>query len=786
MIYGSNEHPSVAEALEVKVKIFHHLGEKTEAKSLIERALKIRENSYGKDHPEVSRSVHDLGSYYLRLGRYKEAINNFEQARQITSKVFGKGHPDYVERTLHLANARNEQGEYQQALKLIEDVEDVLPEGNHYLTARWLQLMSELQRRLGQFEKAMQYIDKAIAMKKAIYGNDPHPSVADAFEVQAKIYDHRCEFDKEQAVWEKVLDIQRQFYAEEHPALATTHHNYANLYRRKGEYAKAIELLDTSLDITEKSLGNTHASYFGRLILRASCLYEQQEYLLAQEILDDAKKMQADIFGDAPHPYLARMLQLQSEILRRQGRFNQALEAIEQAIAMKEVIYGSNEHPSVAEALEVKADLLLNQNQVKESSEILDKIDHIRSNVYSKIHPEYANYQLRRAKWYSIAGRYDEASDMLGQSLQTCLEAFASGHPETIRRKIELARLARIRNDIVEAENWINSVCETLGDRLGSEDSLIVAETYQELSNIKRSQGDYHTALAELEKAQEIERKIFDLESPAVIELQNERAKSLIIFRRLNEANDVVESALRNVGSDEPAYRLLKSDLLAQRGIIENYQKEFGRAINSLEEAIEIRKDLSGSDNVDLARLYIEKAMVLRHQSMFKEAFENLEVAQNIDNFLGFDENHVYFARILLEQGQTYLEKRNDYAAQEHLKEALRIYDIQPNRYVKQHADAIQALGRIYFENGFLDEASESYKKALDIRNNIYRNFHPEIAETLYSQAQVLLKVKGNGKSNELRKDARQKLEKAIDMLQQCEGDNTKLMSNIESTLKDM
>ena len=123
---------------------------------------------------------------------------------------------------------------------------------------------------------------------------------------------------------------------------------------RKGEYDKAAEHLQASLRITEQSLGKTHADYFGRLVRLATCRYEQQEYLLAQEILDEAKGLQKAIFGDSPHPYIARMLQLQSEILRQQGRFDEALEAIDQAIAMKKAIYGTEDHPSVAEALEVK------------------------------------------------------------------------------------------------------------------------------------------------------------------------------------------------------------------------------------------------------------------------------------------------------------------------------------------------------------------------------------------------------------------------------------------------
>ena len=776
-IYGK-DHPSVAEALEVKVKIFHHLGEKTEAKWLIDRTLEIRRKAYGENHLEVSRSFHDLGSYYLRLGRYEAAAEQFERARQITASVFGKGHPDYIERTLNLADARNDHGEYRLALDLLAEVEGALLAGNHYLTARWLQLMGELQQRMGQFDTAMDYIDRAIAMKKAIYGTEDHPSVAEALEVQAKIYDHRSEFDKEHTVWGRILKIQHKFYSEQHPALATTYHDYANFYMRKGEYVKSLELLDKSLKITEKSFGKTHMSYFEHLILLATCHYGQQEYSLAQGILNDAKTLQNAIFGDSPHPFIARMLQLQSEILRRLGRFDEALEAIDRAIAMKKAIYSTEDHPSVAEALEVKVDLTLSQLQVQKSGEILDRIDHIRSKSYGKSHPEYANYQMRRAEWYSIAGRYDKASEILELSLQTCLNTFSAEHPETIRRQIMLARMARMANSIVRAEARIKGVCETLGARLETEDSLIVAETFQEFSNIRRAMGDYHVALAELEKALRIETKIFGSESPRVIELQNEKAKPLILFHRLTEADDIIGRALRYAEHDQPIFKRLKSNLLEQRGILLVHKKEYDKAIESVEEAIKLKKDLLGNENVELARLYIEKAVVLRHQSKYNEALANLEAALNIDNLLHFDENHIYFARILLEQGQTYLNKRSVDFAQEYLKEALKIYDIQPNRNIKQHADAAEALGRVYLESGRLPDAFKMFEEAMDIRTAIYGSSHPEIAETLKNQEKVLLKMLETDETGDLKTRAQQKLEQVRNMLRQCDDDSAKLASD--------
>ena len=103
--------------------------------------------------------------------------------------------------------------------------------------------------------------------------------------VKGKIYDHLGEFDKEQQVWEQILEIQHQFYsrAQKHPALATTHYDYASLFLRKGEYDKAAEHLQSSLADYGEELGKDPCGLFwtsdpaGDMSLRAAGIFAGAE-----------------------------------------------------------------------------------------------------------------------------------------------------------------------------------------------------------------------------------------------------------------------------------------------------------------------------------------------------------------------------------------------------------------------------------------------------------------------------------------------------------------------------
>ncbi|MBN2592118.1 MAG: tetratricopeptide repeat protein, partial [Sedimentisphaerales bacterium] len=374
---------SAPEVLQLRQALAEHalyVGNYDTAEAGFKEILGDREKFY-KTQPDATSaaglaSAHaDLSRLALARAHYADAIQAANDALTFIKEYHNETDPDCSNLYLLLGTIHYEAGDYSLAEKQLEkacrDFLATFGEG-HPNYARTLVALGDVYRKQGKFDKAEEEVKRAIAIFENTYGKD-HPFVAEALEVQGKVYYHRNELDKEQKVWERILEIQRQFYSEQHPALATTYYDYASLFLRRGQYDKAAEHLQASLQITEQDFGKTHAEYFGRLIRLATCRYEQQEYSAAQGILDEAKRLQPDIFENSPHPYIARMLQLQSEILRRQGRFVEALKVVDQAIAMKEKIYHSEDHPSVAEALEVKVKIFHHQGKRSEAKLLIDR-----------------------------------------------------------------------------------------------------------------------------------------------------------------------------------------------------------------------------------------------------------------------------------------------------------------------------------------------------------------------------------------------------------------------------
>jgi tetratricopeptide (TPR) repeat protein len=768
-IYGE-KHPSVAEALAVQGKIYDHLSRYEEEETVWKQVLKIQQAVYPANHPALAETYYDYASLSLHKGDYDQASEQLEKSLDITRNSLGEIHPEYFGRLVRLAHCYYEKREYSEAEKKLKEArklgEKIFGGDEHPYVGRMLQLESEVNRRLGRFDKALNLIDEAIAMKRAIYG-EKHPSVAEALAVQGKIYDHLSRYEEEETVWKQVLKIQQAVYPANHPALAETYYDYASLSLHKGDYDQASEQLEKSLDITRNSLGEIHPEYFGRLVRLAHCYYEKQEYSEAEKKLKEARKLGEKIFGGDEHPYVGRMLQLDSQVKWRLGQFDEMYELIDEAIRIKKAIYGEV-HPSVAEALEIKVDILLDQFRVDDSEELLDKIKEIREKSYGKDHLAFANYLLRLAQYYLIRRQYTEAREPLENSLDICLEKYESklDHPEILKRQVLTARLFRITSDITNAERRINEAIEALGSRIESEESLIITSILKESAYIRRKKGDFIGSLEAFENALNIETSILGSGSRSVIELLIEKVKLLMVSHQLKDAKKTIDDATSRIKDNIPVFQGLKANLLEQRGILEIKENNHSKAIESFDEAITIKENIPGRNEIDTEKLWVEKAVALRISGKYNEALLYLEKAQNINN-LFLPEDHIYFARICLENGKTYYEKRSYPAGKEQLEEALKIYMAQPDQDLKEHADAAEMLGQIFLDTGFETEALPLIVDALGMKVRIYNISHPEIAETLKKLEESLPKLVGNNHNemHKLQAATRKKLNEALQTL---------------------
>jgi tetratricopeptide (TPR) repeat protein len=101
------------------------LGRFVEARSVIEKALKIDEKVYGPDHPTVAIRVNNLGGVLQALGELQEARIYFERAIKIGETAYGPDHPNVAIRANNLGMVLRDMGELQEARIYLERALDI-------------------------------------------------------------------------------------------------------------------------------------------------------------------------------------------------------------------------------------------------------------------------------------------------------------------------------------------------------------------------------------------------------------------------------------------------------------------------------------------------------------------------------------------------------------------------------------------------------------------------------------------------------------------------------------
>jgi tetratricopeptide (TPR) repeat protein len=90
------DHPATSYSLSNLALLYRHQGKYEQARSLYQRALKIRQQTLGPEHPRVAQTLSNIAQTLTLQGRYEEAEPLSQQALAIFEQTLGHEHPDTI------------------------------------------------------------------------------------------------------------------------------------------------------------------------------------------------------------------------------------------------------------------------------------------------------------------------------------------------------------------------------------------------------------------------------------------------------------------------------------------------------------------------------------------------------------------------------------------------------------------------------------------------------------------------------------------------------------------
>ena len=93
---------------------------------------------------------------------------------------------------------------------------------------------------LGKYDQAIEYYERSLEMRKQIYGDMPHPDVADSLNNLGNALKDLGKYNQAIEYYERSLEMKKQIYGDKpHPNMADSLNNLGVVLKKKRRHRKS-------------------------------------------------------------------------------------------------------------------------------------------------------------------------------------------------------------------------------------------------------------------------------------------------------------------------------------------------------------------------------------------------------------------------------------------------------------------------------------------------------------------------------------------------------------------
>ncbi len=266
---GAKLYSSVANAAGL---LYQVRGKFTYAEAMLERAMQVRAQRFGKTSREYINSLCNWAVMKKDLGEYDEAEKILNYLTKTIPKLFTARSTQNVVVLNNKAMLLAELGRTKEAIQLLDEVlemgKEVLPD-NYIDYERILTNRALIEQESGSMEKAAAFYKTALERMQQ-KGYDDHPDYNNVLVYYGSL---RVQQNDSGVLGflEDASNKVRKRYGESHLLYAKAQNNLANYYLNLQSYAEAKAIFMRVAIIRLKLLGDKHKEYLNTLVMIALC-----------------------------------------------------------------------------------------------------------------------------------------------------------------------------------------------------------------------------------------------------------------------------------------------------------------------------------------------------------------------------------------------------------------------------------------------------------------------------------------------------------------------------------
>jgi tetratricopeptide (TPR) repeat protein len=482
----------------------------------------------------------------------------------------------------------------------------------------WLQAYPPYHR--GQFRIAQDYVDRALLAWEAQATGDQEllaHLLHDAGSTTGALgeYQKRLQYD------ERALAIRIELFGERHPDTAASFDNVAGSYNGLGEYQKDLEYAERALAIRRELFGEMHSDTATSLDSVGITYIYLGNFKKALEYAEHALTIRLELFGDR-HPSTAASFQSLGSACGHLGDHKKALEYAERALAIRKELFGER-HPLTAFSLAAVAAASSELGEYKKRYEYAERALTTRMELFGERHPETAYSLDDVGKMYVHLGQYNKALEYTGRALAIRKAIFGERHPDTAASLDSVAnvynKLGNYRKDLECAERALQIRTELFGER-----HLQTAASLNSVGVTFGQVGEHQKALEYIERALVIRKELFGERHP---DFAASLASLGTVYSRMREYKKALEYSVRALAIRKDIFGDWHSDVAMSLHNVGNANGNLGdhrRAVANKRQALLINRKVLGESHSQTVQMALSLSATLLHSGEQAEAFDLL------------------------------------------------------------------------------------------------------------------------------------------------------------------
>jgi CHAT domain-containing protein len=479
--------------------------------------------------------AYDEARTLTAAGKYAEAVTQGEQALELREAVLGGQHPEVASCLDVLGDLLRRRGEFDRAESLLQRglaIREAALGMGHTDVAASLNNLAVLYRVRGLYAQAEPLFQRALAIREAALGKD-HPLFAESLHSLAVLYQVQGLYDRAEPLHQRALALREAALGRDHPDVAQSLNSLAALYQTQGDYGRAEALQQRALALREAALGQHHPDVAQSLNNLAVVYRKQGLYGRAEPLYQRALTLWEAALGKN-HPSVADSLHNLALLYQSQGLYDRAEPLQQRAIAISEATLGKD-HPALALSLNNLATLYLEQGMYARAEPLYQRAIAIQEAALGKDSSDIASGLNNLANLYQSQGRYGQAEPLYQRALAIREAALGKNHPSVADSLHNLASSYVDRELYGQAEPLYLRALAIQEGALGKHHPAFAA-TLNSLANLYAAQGKYARAESFYQRALAIREEAFGKHHPTIAKVLNEFALLRLAQHRLGEA----------------------------------------------------------------------------------------------------------------------------------------------------------------------------------------------------------------------------------------------------------